>query len=86
MVEIRQFKDGFYTIIRWLIDGSIYDRDTAVYVYVFMCMYVCIGAYACVHVCVCMYICVYVCVCVGVCACLYVHIHVCVYIGACTPS
>ena len=46
------------------------------YVYVYVCIYICMYVY----VYVCIYICMYVCVCVYTYVCMYMHIHVYVYV------
>ena len=52
------------------------------YVYVCMCMYVCVCKYVyvsmCMYVCICMY--AYVCMCMYVCVCKYVYVSMCMYV------
>ena len=44
-----------------------------------VCMYVCMYVFVCMFVCICLYVCFYVCVCMYmfVCTCLYVCLYVC---------
>ena len=70
-----------------------YRMCNALYIYMYICIYVCVDVYVCMyiylyacmplHVYAYMHGCIYMCTCMCMCMCMYIYVYVCVYIYIC---